>query len=112
PFHIRIWKWGIDMPNKRIIASYIMITLLLFGCNMNSETGLSEQGHHTQFTKISTDQSIDQHISNQVKEKLATNEDISHVKAVNSQKHIAIAFEVPHLNDFNYKKLRSKLKMI
>src|SRR5699024_12850776 len=69
-FHIRIWKWGIDMPNKRIIASYIMITLLLFGCNMNSETGLSEQGHHTQFTKISTDQSIDQHISNQVKRKI------------------------------------------
>ncbi|HLR80369.1 MAG TPA: YhcN/YlaJ family sporulation lipoprotein [Bacillota bacterium] len=98
------------MPNKRIIASYIMITLLLFGCNMNSETGLSEQGHHTQFTKISTDQSIDQHISNQVKEKLATNEDISHVKAVNSQKHIAIAFEVPHLKRFQLQKIKKQVK--
>src|SRR5699024_7525440 len=74
------------------------------------KTALCEQHHHTKFTKISTDLSIDQHISNQFKYKLTTNKYINHVKAVNSQKHIAIAFEVPHLKRFQLQKIKKQVK--
>ncbi|HEX6595190.1 MAG TPA: hypothetical protein VF095_11530 [Bacillota bacterium] len=98
------------MLNNETLFSFILASVLLFGCTTNSQVVPNDHGNDTQFTTISTNQATDQKISNQAKEKLSADENIIHVKAANSKKHLALAFEVPHLKRFQLQKIKKQVK--
>ncbi|MGM7722119.1 YhcN/YlaJ family sporulation lipoprotein [Metabacillus sp. Hm71] len=53
--------------------------------------------------------SIDQSIANQAKEKVIKEEEISDVKAVNTDKELLIAVEVNHMDRFRLKEIEKNL---
>lgn len=95
------------MYKHRIIVTFGLI-LFLIGCTGGTDS--SSQGTNDKFTQISNESPIDQSVSNQAKQLLSKNDDITTVKAVNTTKTLVIALEVHHNKRFQLAKTRKKLK--
>ncbi|MCF7624695.1 hypothetical protein L3139_23705, partial [[Brevibacterium] frigoritolerans] len=83
---------------KDKINQFIIFLLLLTiiglgsGCNRNPQ---SDEGHEDlNISQVHTSKSIDQSVANQAKKMVITEEDISDVKAVNTDKELLIAIKV------------------
>lgn len=63
-----------------------------------------------QFTNVKTTQSLQQEAANTAKNILSQQENITAVKAVNSGKHLVIAFEIDHFKRFTLEKTRKKVQ--
>ncbi|MCF7625441.1 hypothetical protein L3139_27630, partial [[Brevibacterium] frigoritolerans] len=82
---------------KDKINQFIMFLLLLTiiglgsGCNQNQS---GEDHEDLSISQVHTSKPIDQSVANQAKKKVIKEEDISDVKAVNTDKELLIAIKV------------------
>lgn len=83
---------------------YFLIIFSLIGCQTNNHT-LKEPS----FTKISTT-NHDQHLSNQIKEYLASDKNLSMINAVNAGKDVIVTIDIPHIKRFKLATIRKKLE--
>ncbi|PAV28803.1 hypothetical protein CIL05_14340 [Virgibacillus profundi] len=91
------------------IVSFCLI-LLLFGCGTNSTLESSdEENRDIELTKISASNPTAQHPSNQAKEELKKYDEITTIKAVNTDKDLLIAVEVHHHDRFKLANIRKEL---
>src|SRR5690625_3161935 len=90
---------------------FLCLIIILSGCHKNPKTNL---GNHNQLnvdlTKLSTNQQIDQTYSNQAKDVLAKENDLTSIKAVNTDKKLIVSFEVDHFKRFQLENIRTKLE--
>lgn len=85
------------------------IIFFLIGCSTDPNMDTSEDDDNIELTKISTNKVIDQQASNQAKNILSKYEDITTVKAANTDKILLIAVEIEHNKRFNLDDIEKKL---
>ncbi|GAB3064164.1 YhcN/YlaJ family sporulation lipoprotein [Virgibacillus ainsalahensis] len=85
----------------------INIVFLLVGCTTDS-TQNTQKDTDIDLIKISSTNTTNQNPSNQAKEILSKHEDITSVKAVNTDKHLVIAMEIEHNKRFRLAQLREQ----
>lgn len=85
-----------------------MILFFLIGCQATSMEQPNDE--EPSYTKLSTQNEFDQQLSNQVKEYLKDNKDLTSVQAVNDEEKILITFEIPHMKRFKLADIRKELK--
>lgn len=95
------------MIHFRLFCICITAFLLLIGCTPSNEANSKDE--QVDYTKIAAKTSIEQKAANQVKKKLANNKDVKAVHAVNANKKLVIAVDVPHSKRFRLAKIRTKL---
>ncbi|NUH86365.1 YhcN/YlaJ family sporulation lipoprotein [Bacillus firmus] len=78
------------------------------GCNGN-ENQVGEK-NHSSISQIHTSKPIEQSVSNHAKEKIITKEEISDVKAVNTDKELLVAVKVENFNRFRLKNIEKSVK--
>ena len=83
---------------------YFLIVFSLIGCQANNHA-LKEPS----FTKISTT-NHDQHLSNQIKEYLASDKDVTMINAVNAGNDVIVTIDIPHMKRFRLATIRKKLE--
>lgn len=94
--------------NKAVIAFGLF--LILLGCGLNSTNeSTGNEDKPIELTKLTTHSTIDQHPANQAKESLRKHKEITSIKAVNSNKKLAIAVEVEHNERLKLAKIKKKL---
>jgi ABC-type phosphate transport system auxiliary subunit len=79
------------------------------GCNGNLNQQVSENDDMN-IEYVHTSSPIDQTVANQSKEKVAKEEEISSVKAVNTDKELLLAVKVHQFDRFRLKSIKKKLK--
>jgi hypothetical protein len=92
-----------------IIASMIAV---FAGCNTNDSV-LEPAGtpnNDMDLMKISKDNQLDQHISNQAKDSMGKYAEITRVKAVNTDRKMLMAVEVEHNERFQLADIEKQLK--
>jgi hypothetical protein len=89
-----------------IIISFL---LLLVGCTSQSSEP-SNKTNPIHISNVSTKQSYEQTYANQAKSNLAQKKNVTKVSAVNSDKQLVIAIDVPHHERFQLKQYEKKLK--
>ncbi|CAK6481332.1 YhcN/YlaJ family sporulation lipoprotein [Peribacillus simplex] len=98
---------------KDKINQFIMFLLLLTiiglgsGCNQNQS---GEDHEDLSISQVHTSKPIDQSVANQAKKKVIKEEDISDVKAVNTDKELLIAIKVENFERFRLKKIEKNVK--
>ncbi len=93
------------------IIFYFCAALLLSACaeEQSMEPGQTNNDF-ADTTKISNESIFSQEPSNQAKDKLSNHDEISAVKAVNTDKNIVIAIEVDHHERFTLSQIEKKYK--
>ena len=61
-------------------------------------------------SQVHTSKPINQSVANHAKEKMITKEEISDVKAVNTDKELLVAIKVENFNRFRLKKIEKTVK--
>lgn len=91
------------------LRPFIWLLLLLVGCGeLNSTPHPSDD--KVQYKQLSTNENaIEQHESNQVKERLRTKDGLTNIYAVNTDKKMIVAFEIDHLRRFQLKDYERKI---
>jgi hypothetical protein len=79
------------------------------GCTGNDNRSVN-QDNQFNVTKVHTSQPINQSISNQAKELSLTNEEVTDVKAVNSDKDLLVAIKVENFDRLRLKEIEKKVK--
>ncbi|CAN7647616.1 MULTISPECIES: YhcN/YlaJ family sporulation lipoprotein [Bacillaceae] len=98
---------------KDKINQFIMFLLLLTviglgsGCNQKQS---GEDHEDLSISQVHTSKPIDQSVANQAKKKVIKEEDISNVKAVNTDKELLIAIKVENFERFRLKKIEKNVK--
>ncbi|WP_053074927.1 hypothetical protein [Ornithinibacillus californiensis] len=93
-------------PSAIIIGIILMVSII--GCSDDS-TSQRNKDNSVNITQISAKNNYNQHFSNEAKQTLSQKEDITKVVAVNTDKLLVIAIEVPHHERFNLKKVNKDL---
>lgn len=88
------------------ITVLLALLSLLVGCG--ADTTEDNQQQNTELTKISTTNEISQQPSNQAKEILQQDKDITAVHAVNTSKQILIGIEIKHHKRFRLAQIRKE----
>ena len=95
---------------KDNITKYKIFILLLTiiglgsGCNEN-QNQLGDNNKDLSISQVHTSKPIDQSVANHAKEKMITKDEISDVKAVNTDKELLAAIKVENFNRFRLKKV-------
>ncbi|MCG1029430.1 hypothetical protein [Virgibacillus halodenitrificans] len=92
------------------LLTIVLLTITLFACNSNNALEPTNKNNHVELTKISTNQAIDQHASNEAKELLSKYKEIIKVNAVNTEKELIATVEVRHQARLQLSEIRKKLK--
>jgi hypothetical protein len=93
-------------PSSFIIGIILMVSII--GCSNDSNTQRNSD-NTISITQISTKNNYNQQYSNEAKKTLSQKEDITKVVAVNTNKLLVIAIEVPHHERFNLNDLNKEL---
>jgi len=99
------------MPVMKWLFIIIFIAVIA-GCNTN-ESVLEPAGtpnNDINLMKISKENRLDQHISNQAKDSMRKYAEITTAKAVNTDQKMLMAVEVDHNERFNLAKIRNQLQ--
>ncbi|WHZ59475.1 YhcN/YlaJ family sporulation lipoprotein [Metabacillus hrfriensis] len=100
-----------DKTIKLIIFLIILTAIgLSSGCNGNLNQQVSEN-NDMNIEYVHTSGPIDQTVANQSKEKVVKKEEISSVKAVNTDKELLLAVKVHQFDRFRLKSIKKKLKL-
>ncbi|HEY4602345.1 MAG TPA: YhcN/YlaJ family sporulation lipoprotein [Cerasibacillus sp.] len=83
---------------------FFLILFFLIGCQANDNAA-----NDPSFTKLSTT-SHNQHLSNQIKDYLASDKDVTTISAVNAGKDVIVTIEIPHMKRFRLATIREKLE--
>jgi|SRR5690606_37087746 len=92
----------------KIFLSILIVIGLGSGCNGN-ENQLGDN-NDSRISQIHTSKPIEQSVSNHAKEKIMTKEEISDVKAVNTDKELLVAVKVENFNRFRLKNIEKSVK--
>jgi hypothetical protein len=99
-----------DKINQFIIF-LLLLTVVGLGSGCNRNQNQSGEGHEDlSISQVHTSKPIDQSVANQAKKKVITEEDISDVKAVNTDKELLIAIKVENFDRFRLKKIEKNVK--
>jgi regulator of replication initiation timing len=99
-----------DQTIKLIIFLLLLTAIgLISGCNGTLDQQVSENDDMN-IEYVHTSRPIDQTVANQSKEKAAKEEEISSVKAVNTDKELLLAVKVHQFDRFRLKSIKKKLK--
>ncbi|WP_145524329.1 hypothetical protein [Virgibacillus sp. SK37] len=90
---------------------FIIITcFILFGCQNNSPVkNTNNHDQKVEVKNISSSQMIDQEPSNEAKEILKKHNEVTGIKAANTDKDLIIAVEIEHNKRFQLKKIKKEL---
>ncbi|KAB2495589.1 YhcN/YlaJ family sporulation lipoprotein [Priestia endophytica] len=96
---------------KKLKVCLFLIVLFLFGsgCTGNQEQSAKEN-QDTNIVKVHTNNPIGQSVANQVKEKTIKREEVTGVKAVNTDKELLVALKVKQFDRFQLKNIKKKVK--
>jgi Sporulation lipoprotein YhcN/YlaJ (Spore_YhcN_YlaJ) len=98
-----------NITKFKIFLLLLTIIGLGSGCNEN-QNQLGDNNKDLSISQVHTSKPINQSVANQVKEKIITKEEISDVKAVNTDKELLVAIKVNQFDRFRLKKIEKKVK--
>ncbi|CAK6481373.1 YhcN/YlaJ family sporulation lipoprotein [Peribacillus castrilensis] len=99
-----------DKTNKFIIFLLLLIVIGLgSGCN-GKQNQLGDDNEDLSISQVHTSKPINQSVANQAKEKVIMEEEISDVKAVNTDKELLVAIKVDQFDRFRLKKIKKNVK--
>ena len=87
----------------------LMVIGLCSGCNGN-QNQLGDDNEDLNISQVNISKPISQSVANQAKENIITEEEISDVKAVNTDKELLVAIKVKQFDRFQLKKIEKKVK--
>lgn len=94
------------MNVKKVIILTIL-SFMMISCNNQQET--MEDETKVEMTKITNQNLVNQDISNQAKDSLSEHKNVTNIHAVNTDKQLAIAIEIPHMKRFRLQKIEKEL---
>ncbi|WP_191561636.1 YhcN/YlaJ family sporulation lipoprotein [Metabacillus idriensis] len=97
------------MKRVNIVLFLIAVIGLGSGCAGN-QNQFATNNDDANIVKVHTSKPIDQTVANQSKEKVIKEEEISGVKAVNTDKELLLAVKVDQFNRFRLKDIKKKVK--
>lgn len=96
------------IPTLKNLLFIIMVIGFASGCNGNQNEFI--QGNSTfGISQVHTSKPIDQSVANHAKEKIIAKEDITDVKAVNTDKELMAAIKVENFSKIRLRKKISRL---
>ncbi|MEM5595105.1 YhcN/YlaJ family sporulation lipoprotein [Niallia circulans] len=93
----------------KIFLSILAVIGFGTGCNDN-QNQLDEDNNHLGISQVHTSKPIGQSVANRAKEKIITKEEISDVKAVNTDKELFVAIKVDNFDRFRLKSIEKTVK--
>jgi hypothetical protein len=91
----------------------ILISILIiigFGSGCNGNQNQLGNNNDLSISQVHTSKPIDQSVANHAKEKIITKEEISDVKALNTDKELLVAIKVENFNRFRLKNIEKSVK--
>jgi Sporulation lipoprotein YhcN/YlaJ (Spore_YhcN_YlaJ) len=98
-----------DITKLKILLLLLTVIGLGSGCNEN-QNQLGDNNKDLSISQVHTSRPIDQSVANHAKEKMITKDEISDVKAVNTDKELLAAIKVENFNRFRLKKIEKAIK--
>ena len=98
-----------NITKLKIFLLLLTVIGLGSGCNEN-QNQLGDNNKDLSISQVHTSKPINQSVANQAKEKIITKEEISDVKAVNTDKELLVAIKVDQFDRFRLKKIEKKVK--
>jgi hypothetical protein len=100
-------KHGGDFIKMKRLFFILILIGLASGCNGNQN---QLDNNDLNISQVHTSKPIDQSVANHTKEKMITKEEISDVKAVNTDKELLVAIKVGNFNRFRLKNIEKSVK--
>ncbi|MCO0596194.1 YhcN/YlaJ family sporulation lipoprotein [Peribacillus butanolivorans] len=94
------------MKTLKTILFLITVIGFVSGCSGNSNQ--IDNNKNLNISKVHTSSPIKQSVANQAKDKLLAKEEVSDVKAVNSDKELLVAVKVDNFNRFRLKSVKKQ----
>jgi|SRR5690625_4249519 len=92
------------------LSVLILLLITMIACS-NQPNALEDKNNtEVEMTKINNPTSFNQDISNQAKELVSRDKNVTNVYAVNTEKQLIVAIEIPHMKRFQLQKIEDKLK--
>ncbi|MEM5595059.1 hypothetical protein AAHH67_31295 [Niallia circulans] len=90
---------------------FFILILIGMGSGCNGNQNQLDNYNDLSISQVHTSKPIDQSVANHAKEKIITKEEISDVKAVNTNNELLVAIKVRNFNRFRLKISRSQLNL-
>ncbi|MFB4166300.1 YhcN/YlaJ family sporulation lipoprotein [Alteribacillus sp. JSM 102045] len=87
--------------------TFLLLIMLTFGFGSGCAENQGEQDN--ELTKIHSTKSVDQSLSNQAKESVIEKDEVTDVKAVNTENDLLVAAKVGHFERFRIKSIEEKV---
>jgi len=101
-------KHGGDFMKVKILFFILILIGMGSGCNGNQNQ--LDNNNDLSISQVHTSKPIDQSVANHAKEKIITKEEISDVKAVNTDNELLVAIKVGNFNRFRLKNIEKSVK--
>ncbi|MCM3413194.1 YhcN/YlaJ family sporulation lipoprotein [Metabacillus litoralis] len=101
------------MKDKITLLKIFLLLLITIGLSsgcIGNQNQFANNNDDANVVKVHTRKPIDQSIANQAKEKVIKEEEISGVKAVNTDKELLLAVKVDQFDRFRLKNIEKKVK--
>ncbi|MFD6441622.1 YhcN/YlaJ family sporulation lipoprotein, partial [Peribacillus sp. NPDC060186] len=96
------------MKTLKTFLFLIIVIGFVSGCSGNSNQ--IDNNKNLNISKVHTSSPIDQSVANQAKDELSAEEEVSEVKAVNSDKELLVAVKVDNFDRFRLKSIEKQTK--
>ena len=100
-------KHGGDFIKMKRLFFILILIVLASGCNGNQN---QLDNNDLNISQVHTSKPIDQSVANHAKEKIIAKEDITDVKAVNTDKELLAAIKVENFDRFRLKSIEKSVK--
>ncbi|MCM3603179.1 YhcN/YlaJ family sporulation lipoprotein [Robertmurraya korlensis] len=98
-----------NITKLKIFILLLTIIGLGSGCNEN-QNQMGYNNKDLSISQVHTSKPIDQSVANQAKEKMITKDEITDVRAVNTDKELLVAIKVENFNRFRLKSIEKTVK--
>ena len=98
-----------NITKLKIFILLLTIIGLGSGCNEN-QNQMGYNNKDLSISQVHTSQPIDQSVANHTKEKMITKDEITDVRAVNTDKELLVAIKVENFNRFRLKSIEKTVK--
>jgi Sporulation lipoprotein YhcN/YlaJ (Spore_YhcN_YlaJ) len=98
-----------NITKLKIFLLLLTVIGLGSGCNEN-QNQLGDSNKDLSISQVHTSNPINQSVANQAKKEIITKEEISDVKAVNTDKELLVAIKVDQFDRFRLKKIEKNVK--
>ena len=89
---------------------FIILILIGLGSGCNGNQNQLDNKDNLSVSQVHTSKPIDQSVANHAKEKIITKEEVSDVKAVNTDNELLVAIKVENFNRFRLKNIEKSVK--